>query len=88
MTSLLSGQDGWAQQCDGGDDGRPWRGDYPKVSRSGGYARARLSSELITKPLEERLEAKYPLKDRGVYVLHMDNPYLLLNRQAFEAVGV
>ena len=43
---------------------------------------------LITKPLETMLEAKYPLKTKGVYVLQMDNPYLLLNREAFEAAGV
>jgi len=42
----------------------------------------------FTKPLETRLEAKYPLKAKGPYVLQMDNPYLLLNRQAFEAAGV
>jgi arylsulfatase A-like enzyme len=43
---------------------------------------------LITKPLETMLEAKYPLKTKGLYVLQMDNPYLLLNRDAFEAAGV
>jgi hypothetical protein len=42
----------------------------------------------FTEPLETMLEAKYPLKGKGVYVLQMDNPYLLLNRQAFEAAGV
>jgi arylsulfatase A-like enzyme len=44
--------------------------------------------EAITKPLEEMLEAKFPTKGRGKYVLQMDNPYLLLNRYAFEAAGV
>jgi hypothetical protein len=42
----------------------------------------------FTKPLEAMLEAKYPLKGKGAYVLQMDNPYLLLNRAAFEAAGV
>jgi Type I phosphodiesterase / nucleotide pyrophosphatase len=42
----------------------------------------------FTEPLETMLEAKYPLKGKGVYVLQMDNPYLLLNRPAFEAAGV
>ena len=42
----------------------------------------------FTEPLETMLEAKYPLKGKGVYVLLMDNPYLLLNQQAFEAAGV
>jgi hypothetical protein len=42
----------------------------------------------FTKPLEAMLEAKYPLKGKGAYVLQMDNPYLLLNRAAFEATGV
>ena len=44
--------------------------------------------ELFTKPLETMLEAKYPLKDKGAYILQMDNPYLLLNREAFEAAGL
>jgi arylsulfatase A-like enzyme len=44
--------------------------------------------EEFTKPLELRLEDKYPLKGTGKYVLGMDNPYLLLNRYAFEAAGV
>jgi hypothetical protein len=42
----------------------------------------------FAKPLEKMLEAKYPLHGKGQYVLQMDNPYLLLNRQAFEAAGV
>jgi hypothetical protein len=42
----------------------------------------------FTKPLEAMLEAKYPSKGTGAYVLQMDNPYLLLNRQAFEAAGI
>lgn len=43
----------------------------------------------FTRPLETMLEAKYPLiKGKGAYVLQMDNPYLLLNQQAFEAAGV
>lgn len=46
------------------------------------------SPEEFTKPLEQRLEAKYPLKGRGKYVLQMDNPYLLLSADAFEAAGV
>jgi hypothetical protein len=44
--------------------------------------------EQFTKPLETMLEAKYPLKGKGAYVLQMDNPYLLLNREAFEAAGI
>jgi hypothetical protein len=46
------------------------------------------SPESFTKPLETMLEQKYPLKDKGAYILQMDNPYLLLNREAFEAVGL
>jgi arylsulfatase A-like enzyme len=46
------------------------------------------SPAMFTKPLEAMLEAKYPLKDKGVYILQMDNPYLLLNREAFEAAGL
>jgi Type I phosphodiesterase / nucleotide pyrophosphatase len=42
----------------------------------------------FTEPLETMLEAKYPLTGKGVYVLQMDNPYLLLDRPAFEAAGV
>jgi hypothetical protein len=42
----------------------------------------------FTKPLERMLEAKYPLKTKAGYVLQMDNPYLLLNRVAFEAAGI
>ena len=42
----------------------------------------------FTKPLETMLEARYPLKTKEDYVLQMDNPYLLLNQQAFEAGGV
>jgi hypothetical protein len=34
------------------------------------------------------LEAKFSPKTKGKYVLQMDNPYLLLNRVAFEAAGV
>jgi predicted AlkP superfamily pyrophosphatase or phosphodiesterase len=44
--------------------------------------------ESFTKPLEAMLEQRYPLKGKGAYILLMDNPYLLLNREAFEAVGV
>jgi hypothetical protein len=44
--------------------------------------------ESFTKPLESLLEKRYPLKRKGVYILQMDNPYLLLNRQTFEAAGV
>jgi hypothetical protein len=46
------------------------------------------SPDQFTKPLEQMLEAKYPLKGKGKYVLQMDNPYLLLNRPAFEAARV
>jgi arylsulfatase A-like enzyme len=42
----------------------------------------------FTKPLEERLEKKYPLKKKGPYILQMDSPYLILNPQAFESAGV
>jgi hypothetical protein len=42
----------------------------------------------FTVPLEAMLEAKYPLKGTEKYVLQMDNPYLLLNRRAFEAAGI
>ncbi len=45
-------------------------------------------AEQFTKPLEEMLDAKYPLKATGKYVLQMDSPYLLLNRASFEAAGV
>ncbi len=44
---------------------------------------------MVTKPLEDALEAKWPLQGKaGKYVLQMDNPYLVLNPLAFEAVGV
>src|SRR3984957_3013820 len=46
------------------------------------------SPAMFTQPLEAMLEAKYPLKDKGAYILQMDNPYLLLNREAFEAAGL
>jgi hypothetical protein len=42
----------------------------------------------FTTPLEQKVEEKFPLKTKGKYVLQMDNPYLLLNRSAFEAAGV
>jgi arylsulfatase A-like enzyme len=42
----------------------------------------------FTGPVEKKLEAKWPLKGKGKYVLQMDNPYLLLNRPAFEAAGI
>jgi len=42
----------------------------------------------FTSPLEQKLEEKFPLKTKGKYVLQMDNPYLLLNRGAFEAAGM
>ena len=42
----------------------------------------------FTKPLEAMLEAKYPLKSKNLYVLQMDNPYLILNPLAFEAAGI
>ncbi len=44
--------------------------------------------EVFTQPVEKLLEAKYPQKGKGAYILQMDNPYLLLNREAFEAAGV
>ncbi len=43
---------------------------------------------MFTKPLEAMLEAKYPLKSKNLYVLQMDNPYLMLNPLAFEAAGI
>jgi predicted AlkP superfamily pyrophosphatase or phosphodiesterase len=46
------------------------------------------SPDEFTKPLEQMLEAKFPLKSSGKYVLQMDNPYLLLNKAAFQAAGV
>lgn len=46
------------------------------------------SPDEFTKPLEQMLESKYPPKGKSKYVLQMDNPYLLLNRGAFEAAGV
>ena len=42
----------------------------------------------FTKPLEQMLASKYPLKEKGKYVLQMDNPYPLLNRSAFKAAGI
>lgn len=45
-------------------------------------------AEEFTKLLEQKLEAKWPLKIEGRYVLQMDNPYLQLNQGAFEAAGV
>ena len=42
----------------------------------------------FTTPLEQKLEEQFPLKTKGKYVLQMDNPYLLLNRGAFEAAGM
>jgi len=43
----------------------------------------------FTRPLESMLQKKYPLlKGQKAFVLQMDNPYLLLNQQAFEAAGV
>lgn len=46
------------------------------------------SATTFTKPLEAALEARYPLKGKGNYVIAMDNPYLFLNQRAFEAAGV
>ena len=43
---------------------------------------------VFTEPVEKQLEARYPLRGRWEYILQMDNPYLLLNRQAFEAAGI
>jgi arylsulfatase A-like enzyme len=45
-------------------------------------------AESFTKPLEVMLESKFPLKGQETYILQMDNPYLLLNREAFEAAGL
>ena len=45
-------------------------------------------ASVFTTPLETMLEAKYPLKGKGKYILQMDNPYLFLNPPAFEAAGV
>jgi predicted AlkP superfamily pyrophosphatase or phosphodiesterase len=45
-------------------------------------------AESFTQPVEKMLEAKYPLTNKGAYILQMDNPYLLLNREAFEAAGL
>jgi arylsulfatase A-like enzyme len=59
-----------------------------KAGEAMGMAVLGFSPDEITKPLEEMLEAKYPPKGRGKYVLQMDNPYLLLNRYAFEAAGI
>ena len=43
----------------------------------------------FTGPLESMLEKKYPLlKGQKAFILQMDNPYLLLNQQAFKAAGV
>ena len=44
--------------------------------------------KMFTEPLEQMLETKYPLKSKAKYVLQMDNPYLLLDRGAFEAAGI
>ncbi len=44
--------------------------------------------EKFTKPLEQMLEAKYPHNSGQPYILQMDNPYLLLNRLAFQAAGI
>lgn len=46
------------------------------------------SPKKVTEPLETALEKKWPLKTQQKYVLEMDNPYLILNPLAFEAVGV
>jgi hypothetical protein len=59
-----------------------------KAGKAMGMPVLDFSPDEFTKPLEQMLEAKYPLKGKGNYVLQMDNPYLLLNRNAFEAVGV
>jgi hypothetical protein len=42
----------------------------------------------FTTPLEKALEKRWPLKGKEQYLITMDNPYLLLNQQAFEAAGV
>jgi hypothetical protein len=59
-----------------------------KAGDAMGMPVADFSADEFTKPLEEMLEAKYPLKTKGKYILQMDNPYLLLNSGAFEAAGV
>ena len=47
-----------------------------------------MSIERERREQQKKLEAKYPLKGKGRYILQMDNPYLLLNRAAFEAAGL
>jgi arylsulfatase A-like enzyme len=59
-----------------------------KAGEAMGMPALGFSADDFIKPLEEKLEAKYPLKAKGKYVLQMDNPYLLLNRYAFEAAGI
>jgi hypothetical protein len=59
-----------------------------KAGESMGMPVLAFSPQEITIPLEQMLETKYPAKGHGKYVLQMDNPYLLLNRYAFEAAGV
>src|SRR5207237_687103 len=49
---------------------------------------ADFTPESFTHPLEAALEKKWPLKTKHPYILQMDNPYLLLNRQSFEAAQV
>jgi len=49
---------------------------------------ADFSADTFTRPLEQALEKKWPVKAGQRYILQMDNPYLLLNRQAFEAAHV
>ena len=70
----LSGDHGVSASMKAGDaEGMPVL-DFPAAS--------------ITGPLEAKLEAKFPLKGKGKYILQLDNPYLLLNRFAFEAAGI
>lgn len=59
-----------------------------KAGEEAGMPVLGFSPEGFTTSLEQKLETKYPLKGKGKYVLQMDNPYLLLNRYAFEAAGV
>lgn len=62
------------------------------ISQNGGDAAhmpvLNFQAAAMTKPLEERLEKKYPPKKKVPYILQLDTPYLILNPQAFEAAGV
>jgi hypothetical protein len=62
------------------------------ITRKAGEAErmpiADFSTASFTAPLEAALEKRFPLKGKYPYILQMDNPYLLLNRPAFEAAHV